>query len=227
MSLLEDENQRLCVGHVQYMDADKAFKDPSGCRVLNRLSHLIRNGPFFLSQLLTNAIFQGRIPQETQGHDHQQRFDTFRLLDKERSRQKGGTLEELESSLVLGLPFIERQDFLGRQTRGIKIVGGQDEHTQLLLHFSDVADRIRQVPYEAIDHLLHWRLGRGLSSVRVFCHRVGCEVEHLAICERSLQFLARFERIFSTGKLPALQLLKLLVFFLRVPANLLDQGRSE
>jgi hypothetical protein len=63
MSLWERENQLLGVGQVQDMEAYNAFNDPPGCRVLNRLAHLIWNGPVCRSQLLTNAIFQGCIHQ--------------------------------------------------------------------------------------------------------------------------------------------------------------------
>lgn len=111
------------------MNADTGREDPTGRRVLDGLPLLVGERRLTLLEGLAEAIFPGRIHQQADGHDPQQRHDPLGFLEIARGGQKAWIFQEPNAAFHPLLAFIPRQQGLGGSPGLVEFVGGQDETT--------------------------------------------------------------------------------------------------
>jgi hypothetical protein len=80
---------------------------------LDGLPLLVGESRILVLERLSNAIFQGRIHQQADSHDHQQRHDPLGFLEIKGGGQKAWIFQEPKAAFHLLLAFIPRQQGLG------------------------------------------------------------------------------------------------------------------
>ena len=75
---------------------------------------LVRKGCSVLLEGAADAVFEGRIDEPTDRHDHQQGHDPLGLLEIKGRSQKLRVFQEAKPALRLGLPFVSVEHRSGR-----------------------------------------------------------------------------------------------------------------
>src|SRR5918992_3325845 len=78
--LFQIKHEYLACLDNEQMNAYKQLKNPVHGGVLHGLTFLVGKGLLLLFEGLTEAVFQGGIDQQREGHDHHQRQDAFGRL---------------------------------------------------------------------------------------------------------------------------------------------------
>jgi hypothetical protein len=115
--------------HTEPMDADKVLEDPAGRGVLDGLPLLVGESRLMVLERLSDAIFQGRIHQQADRHDHQQRHDPRGFLEIEGGGPKAWIVQEPKAAFHMLLALIPRQQGLGGYPVRVEFMGGEDETT--------------------------------------------------------------------------------------------------
>ena len=149
------------------MNAHKIMKYPPGRWILHTFPLLIGKGRVMLLKRLPNAVLQGRIHQQTHGHDHQEGHDPLRFFEVERGGQKLGIFQEAKPALRMRLAFVGVQQLLRWQLGGVEFVGGQDETTVLVDEGLSGRKRGGQAPLDLVDHLLGLHAWSGASPFAI------------------------------------------------------------
>jgi hypothetical protein len=98
----------------EHMNPHEVVKDPPCSRVHNPSPFLVWAGRSVLLEGLADAVFEGRIDESTDGHDHEQGHDPLGLFAIQRRGQKLRVFEEAKPTLRLGLPFVSVEHRGGR-----------------------------------------------------------------------------------------------------------------
>ena len=88
------------------MNAHKIMQHPPGRWILHTFPLLIGKGRVMLLKRLTNAVLEGRIHQQTHGHDPQEGHDPLRFFEVERGGQELGIFQEAKPTLRMRLAFV-------------------------------------------------------------------------------------------------------------------------
>ena len=114
MLVIEIQHEGSLPTNTSQMDADKVLEDPAGRGVLDGWPVLVGEGRLVVLERLSDALLQGGIHQQTDGHDHQQRHDPLGFLEREGGGQKAWIVQEPKAAFHTLLAFIPRQQGLGR-----------------------------------------------------------------------------------------------------------------
>src|SRR5512135_1288782 len=109
------------------MNADKTLEDPAGRRVNNQFTALVRKGLLLFSQSGTQAVLQGSVDQQAQGHDHEQRHDSLGGLQIKLAGLELRVFQKPETAFRPLLSFIRLQHLEVAQPVALEFVGGQDK----------------------------------------------------------------------------------------------------
>lgn len=88
MVFIEIEDKRLTVGEDKPMNTDEILEHPARRGMRGRLTGLMGKGLPLSWQLLTKAVFQGRLDQQTQRHHPPQGHDALGGFKVERGGQE-------------------------------------------------------------------------------------------------------------------------------------------
>lgn len=137
----EIEHQRPCPRQEEQVNPHKVLEDPSGGRVLDRLPLLVGKRGLLGFQGIPDAILQGRVYQQTHGHDHQEGHDPLRFFQGERRGEKERIFEEPKAAFGMLLALIPCQEVLRGEGTFVEFVGGKNKTT--VLRHEGVTDRQR------------------------------------------------------------------------------------
>ena len=110
------QNHESLSRDVEHMNPHEVVEHPACRRVLDALAFLVRKGGLMLLEGRADAVLQGRIDEQTDGHHHQQGHDAFRFFEIERGGQKLRVFQEAKPAFRPGLPFVAVEHRLGRIT---------------------------------------------------------------------------------------------------------------
>ena len=99
---------------VEHMNPHEVVEHPACGRVLNAFAFLVWEGRAVLLEGYADAIFEGRIDESTDRHDHQEGHDPLGLFEREGGGQKLGGFQEAKPTFRSGLPFVSVEYGLGR-----------------------------------------------------------------------------------------------------------------
>ena len=102
---------------------------------------------------LTNAVLQGRIHQQTHGHDHQEGDDPLGCFEVERGGQTRGIFQAATPALHRRLAFVACQQHWRWPLGGVECVGGQGETTVRVDEGLSGRTRGGPGPRDLVDHL--------------------------------------------------------------------------
>ena len=102
----EIQHQRALARHAQEMDTDKVREHPAGRGVLDRLPRVVGQRGLLRLEGVPDTVFQRRLDEHADGHDHQEGHDPLWFLEIERRRKQERILQKPEASLGLLLPCI-------------------------------------------------------------------------------------------------------------------------
>ena len=98
----------------EHMNPHEVVKDPPCRRGHNPSPFLVWEGRSVLLEGRADAVFEGRIDEETDGHDHHQSHDPLGFFEIKRRGQKLRVCAEATPALRLGLPLVSVEHRLGR-----------------------------------------------------------------------------------------------------------------
>ena len=117
---------------VEHMNPHEVVEHPACRRVLDALAFVGRKGGLMLLQDRADAVFEGRIDEQTHRHHHPQGQDALGVFELERGGQKLRGCEEAKPAFHLGLPFVSIEHRLGGQLALVQFVRREDK-TALLV----------------------------------------------------------------------------------------------
>ena len=153
MVVIEIQDERPLSRAAQEVNTDEVLEHPLGGGVLDRLPLLSGEGRLMVFERLADAVFSGRIDEQTDRHHHQQGHDAFGLLEIERGGQKLWGFHEAKPTFCLGLPFVGVEPLLGRQLGLIQCIGGQDATPVLIDKCLTGRNRGGEGPFDRVDDL--------------------------------------------------------------------------
>ena len=98
---------------IEHMNPHEVMEHPACSRVLNTFAFLVWEGRSVLLEGCADAVFEGRIDEQTDGHHHEQGHDALGLFEIEGGGQKLRVFEEAKPAFRPGLPFIAVEHRLG------------------------------------------------------------------------------------------------------------------
>ena len=99
---------------VEHMNPHKVVEDPPCGGGLGGFAFLVRKGGLVLLECVADAILEGRIDEQTDGHHHQEGHDTCGFFEIQRRGQKLRVFEEAKPTFCPGLTFVAVEHRLGR-----------------------------------------------------------------------------------------------------------------
>ena len=126
------QNHESLSRDVEHMNPHEVVEHPACRRVLDALAFLVRKCGLMLLQDRADAVFEGRIDEQTYRHHHQQGHDALGFFEIERGGQKLRVFEEAKPAFHLGLPFVSIEHRLGGQLALVQFVR-REEKTALLV----------------------------------------------------------------------------------------------
>ena len=97
----------------EQMDADTILEDPAGGGVLNGLPLLVWEGRLMVLEHVPDAILQGGIDQQANGHDHEERHDPLGLREREGGSPQVGICHAPKAAFCMALTCIAGAQFHG------------------------------------------------------------------------------------------------------------------
>ena len=138
---------------VEHMNPHEVVKDPPCSRVRNPSPFLIREGRSMLLKGRADAVFEGRIDEQTDRHDHEQGHDALGFFEREGGSQKLRVFQAAQPTFRLGLPFVSVEHRLGGYRALIPFVRREDKATLLVDERPTVRESRRQRPCDMVDDL--------------------------------------------------------------------------
>jgi len=176
----ELEQVRVLVGQIQsheslswdveHMNPNEVVQDPPCSRVRNPSPFLIWAGRSMLLEGRADAVFEGRIDEQTDGHHQQSCHHALGLFERARGGEKLGVFEAAKPALCMGLACIAGSQVLGGQQGLVECIGCENETTLLVNTGRSGRDGGGERPCDRVDHL--GRLGAlAWSSTRAIAWR--------------------------------------------------------
>ena len=108
------ENHESLSWDVEHMNPHEVMEDPACGRVLDAFTFLVWKGCSMLLEGRADTVFEGRIDEQTDRHDHQQGHDPLGLFEIQGRSQKLRVFQEAKPPFRPGLPFVSVEHRLGR-----------------------------------------------------------------------------------------------------------------
>src|SRR4029434_1829918 len=121
------QNHESLSWDVEHMNANEVVEHPACGRVLNAFAFLVGEGRSVLLEGLADTVFEGRIDESTDGHDHQEGHAPLGLFEREGGGQKLWSLQEAKPTFRSGLPFVSVEHGLGRELALVQFVRREDK----------------------------------------------------------------------------------------------------
>src|SRR4030095_6622102 len=114
------------------MNPHEVMEYPACGRVLGALAFLVRKGCSVLLEGCANTVFEGRIDEQTDRHDHQQGHDPLGLFEIKGRSQKLRVFQEAKPTFRPGWPCVSLEHRLGGPQALVQCVRRED-NTALLV----------------------------------------------------------------------------------------------
>ena len=148
------QNHESLSRDVEHMNPHEVVEHPACRRVLDTLAFLVRKGRPVLLEGRADAVFEGRIDEQTHRHDHQQGHDALGFFEIERGGQKLRVFQEAKAAFRPGLPFVSIQHAWRGQLALVQFVRREDKTTLLVDTRLTVREPRRQGAGDMVDDLV-------------------------------------------------------------------------
>ena len=112
--LFQIKHEYLACLDNEQMNAYKQLKNPAHSGVLHGLTFLVGKGLLLLFEGLTEAVFQGGLDQQREGHDPHQRHEAFGRLQIQGRNKEQRVFEEAKAPFHFLLVLVGRDQLLIR-----------------------------------------------------------------------------------------------------------------
>ena len=121
------EHEGPCAGEASHMHPDKGVEHPPGSGRLDTLAFLVRNCRPVVLERVAEAVFQGRIDQQTPRHHHQEGHEALGLCERQGGGQKVRGFEQPTAACGILLAFRACEQLLGWSPGVVECIGGEEE----------------------------------------------------------------------------------------------------
>jgi hypothetical protein len=181
------ENHESLSWDVEHMNPHEVMEYPACGRVLDALTFLAWKGCSMLLEGRADTVFEGRIDEQTDRHDHQQSHDPLGLFEIKGRSQKLRVFQEAKPPFRPGVPSVSVEHRLGRELALVQLVRREDKATLLVDACLTVCEPRSQGPDDMVDKMV----GLGARAWAPSLAIVGRGADGAVVENRGLQACGR------------------------------------